>query len=194
MLAGRGYDQVYNVAGGIEAWGSAVAVGDQTLGLELFEEIHSPVEVLKAAYSLEQGLRIFYLDMAEEQAVPEVRAMFNQLADIEIKHQDAIYETYADLVETPVTREVFESQVALKAMEGGRTTEEYLSAFSPELESETVVISLAMSIEAQALDLYMRAADLTVDERAREMFLKIANEEKTHLARLGELMDQVAAG
>ncbi len=193
MLAGAGFEQVYNVAGGIQAWGSGVAVGEPLHGLELFSDLESPSEVLKTAYSLEQGLRDFYLDMADQFNEPPVHDLFLQLAEIEVKHQDSIYEMYTEMVEDPLSREAFESGITQKALEGGRTTEEYLAAFSSDLTSETVVISLAMSIEAQALDLYLRAAAQAEEGVSQEAFYRIANEEKAHLAMLGDLMEEVQA-
>ncbi|MCG8564590.1 MAG: sulfurtransferase [Desulfobacterales bacterium] len=193
MLAGRGYEQVYNVSGGIEAWGAQVAVGDPTLGMELFTDLESPVEALKTAYSLEQGLREFYLDMAKQTGNPSVKAMFSQLSEVEVKHQASIYAIYQELTDAPLGKFEFEAQAAMKAMEGGRTTGEYLAAFGGDMDSEVVVISLAMSIEAQALDLYLRAGELVDNTDSKAVFLRIANEEKTHLQSLGDLMEQVSA-
>ena len=54
------------------------------------------------------------------------------------------------------------------AAEGGMTTEEYVSFFKPDLESPEGVIGLAMSIEAQALDLYARASERAAQEESRK--------------------------
>ena len=61
--------------------------------------------------------------------------------------------------------------------------------FQPDWESPVDIISLAMSIEAQALDLYARAAARSDDPRSRKALKKIAEEERVHLEQLGELMD-----
>ena len=74
-------------------------------------------------------------------------------------------------------------------MEGGMTTEAYVDMFQPHLASAIDVISLAMSIEAQALDLYQRAAESADNPRTKRVLLDIAGEERSHLNRLGELMD-----
>ena len=81
--------------------------------------------------------------------------------------------------------------VTQKAMEGGLTTQEYLDLFNPDLESEIDVISLAMSIEAQALDLYQRVGAGLSSEASLGIIGKIADEEKQHLASLGRLMDSM---
>jgi len=76
-------------------------------------------------------------------------------------------------------------------LEGGLSTREYLDLFSPDLNSETEVISLAMSIEAQALDLYQRVSSKIDDPQSKDIINKIANEEKAHLAVLGKLLDSL---
>ncbi len=48
-----------------------------------------------------------------------------------------------------------------------------------------------MGLEANAYDRYLKMADVSEDDDAKEMFLTIAKEEKGHLRKLGELLDQV---
>ena len=51
-----------------------------------------------------------------------------------------------------------------------------------------------MSIEAQALDLYIRSAVWTQNAENRAILEQIASEEKTHLERLGQLLDELVGG
>ena len=74
------------------------------------------------------------------------------------------------------------------------TTEEYMDRFKPDFDSPVDVISLAMSIEAQALDLYIRSAVWTQNAENRAILEQIASEEKTHLERLGQLLDELVGG
>jgi rubrerythrin len=45
-----------------------------------------------------------------------------------------------------------------------------------------------MSLETDALDLYLRMASKSQDEETKAVFYTLADEEKTHLRRLGELL------
>lgn len=191
MLSGKGFKKIFNMAGGIKAWQSETAIGSKELGMDIFVDKESPVEILKTAYSLEQGLREFYLAMEKKTDNSEVKKLFALLSDIEVKHQMSIFMACRDLTSNEITREDFESQVTSKAMEGGLTTDEYLDLFQPDLESPVDVISLAMSIEAQALDLYQRLGMEIKNPVSRDIVEKIANEEKAHLASLGDLMEQI---
>lgn len=191
MLSGKGFQKVFNVSGGIKAWQAKTAIGPQDLGLDLFTGKEEPLDVLKVAYSLEQGLREFYLQMEKEAENPKIEDLFAKLSEIEVKHQMSIYIAYNDISTEEVSKDEFEKMVEIKALEGGLSTREYLELFGSDLDSETQVISLAMSIEAQALDLYQRLSLKVENRQARDIINKIAKEEKAHLASLGKLMDSL---
>lgn len=194
MLSGKGFSTVYNMSGGIKAWQSKTAVGAWDLGMDLFSGRESAGDVLKVAYSLEQGLHRFYLDMEKKVSNPAVKDLFVKLSEIEVKHQMSIYLAYNDVTGEDLGKDRFEKMVETKALEGGLSTREYLDLFRPDLDSETDVISLAMSIEAQALDLYQRVAFKIKDPDSQAIINQIANEEKSHLASLGKLMDSLGKG
>ena len=173
------------------AWKSKTAIGSQDRGLNFFTGKEEPLDILKVAYSLEQGLREFYVTMEESAKHEKVKDLFAKLSDIEVKHQMSIYTAYNNISDRELSKDEFENQVEKKALEGGLTTSEYLALFNPDLDSETDVISLAMSIEAQALDLYQRVGLKIENLESKDIINKIANEEKVHLASLGKLMDSL---
>jgi rubrerythrin len=191
MLAGKGFENVYNVAGGFKGWKSEAAFGKEELGLELFTGDESPEKTLVVAYSLEAGLRDFYLSMITDVKNNDTKDLFQKLSEIEVKHQDRIFNEYITITGKSVDREEFEKSTVSKEIEGGLTTEEYMNFFQPDLESMEDIIALAMSIEAQALDLYMRAADKTSNPQSKKVLTQIAEEERTHLAQLGKLMESI---
>ena len=191
-LAGKGFDQVINLSGGFKAWTGQRAFGPEEEGVDLFTELDSPEQILATAYSLEDGLRDFYLRMLERAYDEKIKSVFRLLADIEIKHKDRLFEEYTRLTGKD-DRGAFECSFVTPLMEGGMTTQEYLERFRPDMDSPVDVVSMAMSIEAQALDLYMRAAVWTTNEGNRAVLEQIASEEKAHLARLGQLLDDLYA-
>jgi rubrerythrin len=191
LLASKGYSKIYNLAGGYKGWESEVAYGDETQGLELFSGLESTEKSLTIAYSLEQGLREFYLSMLSRVANEAAKQLFEQLADIEIIHQKRIFAEFLRVTAREITREEFEKDIVGKAVEGGLTTDEYINRLQPDLESPAEIIGLAMAIEAQALDLYQRAADRHADESGQKVLMQIAKEEQTHLKLLGDLMEKI---
>jgi len=191
LLAGQGFKNLYNLAGGIKAFDGATAVGSQDLGLALFEGRETGSEALLAAFGLETGLKDFYATREAAAANPEVRSLFGKLGGIEIKHQERIVAEYNRLTGESASREDLETRTSGSDMEGGLTTEEYMQLFNPDLESVVDIAAIAMSIEGQALDLYMRAAAASRDEEGRRMLMQMADEEKAHLALLGDLVDAI---
>ena len=159
----------------------------------MFRELGSAEEILLTAYSLEEGLQDFYLKMLKTVSSPETGKLFQKLADIEDIHKKKIIDEYTRITGSRDTL-LLKNKVKENVLEGGMTTEEYIELFSPDLEQESEVISLAMSIEAQALDLYTRAARKTEDDRNREILDRIASEEQHHLEQLGGLLDTVMEG
>ena len=191
MLAAKGFKEVINLTGGIKAWNSEKAVGREEQGLELFSGKESPEETLIVAYSLEEGLREFYVSMVSRVEEENVRKLFELLSSIEVKHQDRILSEYGRITGKPVSREEFAQKTVGPAMEGGLTTEEYLQLYQPDLEVAEEVISLAMAIEAQALDLYQRAAERAGTDAAQSALIQIANEERAHLEQLAKLFESL---
>jgi len=191
MLSGKGFKNVYNLSGGIRAWNNEIAVGPPDLGLHLFSGKESTEETIIVGFGLEQGLREFYLDMANRVVSAEAKSLFTKLADIEILHQEHLFKLYQDITGTTVSMEDFSTGTVQPAMEGGLSTEEYLNLYNPDLESEQDILSLALSIEAQALDLYQRAADNSPDDNSRKILQQIANEERAHMKRLAHYLDTI---
>ena len=143
------------------------------------------------AFGLETGLKDFYISQEDASSNLDVKALFKKLGRIEVKHQERIVDEYCRLTGESATLKDLELQTSGPEMEGGLTTEEYMDLFNPDLESAVDVISIAISIEAQALDLYMRAAESSSDDSGRRMLIKMADEEKTHLTLLGDLLDNI---
>lgn len=190
QLGGGDYPEVYNLSGGFKAWQANKAVGPEDSGLEVFDGKESVADVLVVAYSLEGGLQEFYLSMAERVANTPARELFTKLADIEVHHQDAIFAQYKRLTGHKTDRRQFEEQVVVSAVEGGLSTEQFLELYEADLDSTVDIIGLAMTIEAQALDMYSRAARDVADEKSKEALIQIAREEENHLKLLGELLDR----
>ena len=189
MLTGMGFKKVINMAGGIKAWNGNKAVGPEDTGLYLFTGAETLPKVLIVAYSLEKGLQEFYLSMTEQVSEVAARNLFDKLARIETNHQERLLVEYRKQTGTNPTKDEFEQSYVVKAMEGGLTTEEYLELYQLDLENETEVISMAMAIEAQALDLYQRTADRAAAEDIKRALMQIADEERAHLKQLASLLE-----
>ena len=192
MLSGMGFNEVYNVKGGIKAWNGVKAAGPAEEGIALITGEESPSEMMVLAYGMEEGLRGFYEAMAEKMGDGEALNLFNRLAAIEVKHKEKIFELYKSTEKEEPSLEEFEARIVSHVMEGGMTTEEFLRANQPALDSVDDVLNMAMTLESQALDLYLRYSLKSKDEKTRNVLYQISEEEKTHLRLLGDLKEKSA--
>lgn len=189
MLAGKGFRKVYNLSGGIKAWKKEIAVGAEETGLHLFTREESPEKAIVVGFGLEMGLRDFYLSMQSKVSLESTKALFTKLADIEILHQQRLVELYTEITGATLTMTEFAEKIAEPALEGGLTTEEYLQLYAVDVDSEIEVLGLALAIEAQALDLYLRAAAQSDKPATKQVLQQIAAEERNHIARLSSYID-----
>ena len=185
MLAGQEFGKVYNLSGGFHAWQGSAAQGLEQEGLFLFTGRESPKEILVIAYALEEGLRKFYATMQDQVEDAETGHLFETLAAMETGHKKRIFQEYSRLFPTAPGVDAFEEKVVGEAMEGGFTTEEFLSMFQIDLGSPKAALILALGVEAQALDLYVRASRRKDMAKAHDALLWLAEEEKAHMMQLG---------
>jgi len=187
-LSGRGFQQVYNLTGGIAAWNGGKASGPAEMGMAYLTGRESLEEVVALAYGMEQGLAEFYRSVGRETQDKDTRDVLLKLAGIEEKHQEKLYRLHLTL-DPSSDRKKLENRFVPGVMEGGFTTEEFLDQHRSMLDTPTHVLSLAMMLETQAFDLYMRYAQQGKDQESKKVLQDIGEEEKAHIAALGRLMD-----
>jgi rhodanese-related sulfurtransferase/rubrerythrin len=188
MLSGLGFKEVYNLAGGIKAFQGAKATGPQELNLELVRGDETPVEIIALSYGMENGLQLFYETMQEKTRDQDLRDLFSMLARVEARHKQRLLERYRQM-EPAGNRPTLPDRSAPEILEGGFNLKEFLEKNEPYLQTGPQVLDLAMMLETQALDLYLRLAGRCSQAAAREVLLSIAEEEKAHLASLGRLLE-----
>lgn len=191
-LSGRGFPLVYNLSGGFEAWQGRKAVGPEEPGDALFTDLPDPDTVIPMAYCMEAGLCLFYEVLAGEAEDPALRKLLLLLSGVEDRHKDRLYAVYKAGATDPEDREAFEKRAGDTLVEGGETTEAFIERNRGALRTSRDVLNLAMMLETQALDLYLRTARKMKNPAAAEVMYDLAKEETAHLASLGELMDKLA--
>jgi rubrerythrin len=186
-LAGQGFNEVYNLKGGIMAWHGLSVAGPAEVGMAVLRGDETPAEIIVLAYGMEEGLRSFYETMASQTPDHEVSALFGNLAGIEVLHKEKLYKLYKGYDSGVVDMEGLESKIEAEIMEGGLTAEEFIAQNRSAMKTVPDILDVAMMIEGQALDLYMRYSQKTEDRESKETLYDIAEEEKAHLAALGDL-------
>ena len=189
LLSGLGFNEIYNLEGGIMGWQGNKAAGPRELNLELVRGDETPVEMIALTYGMEMALGTVYREMAERSDDPELKSLLTMLADIENQHKKRLLEILAE-TDSPISdMDAYEAELRPSILEGGFGLDDFIKENKSFFGSVLGVLELAMMLETQALDLYLRFADKSADERTQKVLFSIADEEKAHLSSLGNLMD-----
>ena len=149
----------------------------------------TPQEIIVLAYGMEMGLGGFYETVAKKTDDSETAGVLTKLAGIEEKHKQRLFNLYLSLEPTVADKKAFESEIVSEVMEGGFTTEEFLAQNRESLRTVPDVLDIAMMLETQSLDLYMRYSQQVKDDKSKTVLYDLAQEEKAHLKALGRLME-----
>lgn len=186
LLAGQGFASVYNMAGGIKAWQGAQAVGPQSAGLELLVGQDAFADAVSLAYAMEDGLQAFYRGLAARAVDAEDQQLYLRLMGFEDGHKARLlveYRRVHGMEAAPTSRQG-------GIIEGGEKAEALLAQVAGR-RGKQPILTFAMALETQALDLYLRLARQSEHPEVKELFLRLSAEEKGHLAWLSDAVDTV---
>jgi rubrerythrin len=174
--------------GGIRAWKGLTASGAPEAGMAYFPPESSPSELTALAWVLEKGAKRFYSEAASEVSDAGAARLFRDLAAAEEKHMESLYRIHREISGAPddpgIPDSVIPSSSAKDYMEGGVETAKALEWARGKSAAE--VLEFALALEVNAYDLHLKIQERSRDPRAKQMFARIADEEKAHLNRLQE--------
>ncbi len=194
LLAGHGFKQIYNVAGGIKAWKGGVAKGPVELNMDMVRGDETPAEIIRLAYGMEDCLGTFYRGARATATDGEVAAFLEKLAAVEDRHKQYLQELSTTMEGNDAAANALGAEPSAATMEGGFRSDELLRDNEMFLRSIPDLLDLSMMVETQALDLYIRFAAKVENQQAKDMLSKLADEEKGHLQALGRLRQEKTAG
>ncbi|MGW8287399.1 MAG: ferritin family protein [Desulfobulbales bacterium] len=193
MLLGSGLENVYTMEGGIRAWKGMVAHGPPEAGMAYFTPAEGAEEMVGLAWALEEGSKLFYEGVAEYYSSDkEAQEMFRWLVSAEKNHEKNLLETYETLTgakpDFEKLRTKFTDKLNGSVMEGGIVVKEALSWAKGKGVQDS--LELAMAMEVNAFDLYIKMSRAIEDQQARQIFKKLSEEEQVHLEKLTDLLDK----
>lgn len=183
ILSREGFERVYSMEGGINAWKGLVAKGVPDAGMAYFGRGKTAEELTALAYLLEEGSRKFYAEMSLKGGEREFPEIFRELAADEEKHKSSLAELNPALsgrLGTAVADEAY--------LEGGMLLREALD-WAREKEWKEV-LDLSILLEANAIDLYIKMERAVGEGRSKELFRELSNQERTHLQRLSRFLEE----
>lgn len=193
LLQGQGFREVYNLEGGIKAWDGLAAQGPAGWGLEILDPGEGPAQVLAAAFSLERGLAACYQALAQGAASPELAELYQRLAGFEDRHMARLRRAWEQLPPDQRHGAELDPYGPAPRMEGGWAVEEFVAGHKAAGQGAEEAVMLAMGLETQALDLYLRLAGRLGRPDSREVLHALGEEEKKHLQYLAEMLERLRA-
>ena len=198
-LCGLGFENVYNLNGGIRAWDYKVVKGTMedkliTGGEEIFD-------VLVVALMLEKGALEFYTKAKSLVKDEKAAQVFRRLVTMEDTHLQRLYMRYSQLLwemksllgasdELP-SLDQLKAELSTVYMEGGmRINEELVKMGDPAFMDDLEALEIGLEKEYAAYDFYMRVADTVDDHETRNLLNELAGEEKGHINLLLREMER----
>lgn len=190
LLCGLGFENVYNLDGGVRTWDYEVVKGtaEDTLitgGEETFD-------VLVVALMLEKGALEFYTKAQKRVKDEKAAQVFERLVAMEDTHLQRLYMRYSQLLwemksllgaadELPSLDQV-KDELSTVYMEGGmRINEELVKIGDLEFMDDLEALEIGLEKEYAAYDFYTRVIDMVDDHKTRNLFHELAGEEKGHI-------------
>lgn len=177
------------MAGGIEAWNGLVAGGVYEAGLAYFSRASRAEELISLSFALEEGNRVFYERISRDRKEEEAASIFRSLGQAEERHKETLRELHARVSGKVGDPAHLEGMEGGRYLEGGAPLQETLEWAKGKALGE--ILELAIAMEANALDRYIKMGRSVADERSREVFLALSREEQQHLERMTTLLDRL---
>ncbi len=144
------------------------------------------MDILEYAMKMEKDGEQYYRRTAEKVNNKGIKTILSMLADEEVKHYNALARVQAqqpaEMVETVIladAKNVFEQMI-----DSGGTLD--TDAGQTELYKE------AQRIEEKSRDFYLEKAEEVSEEQQKELFLRLAEEEKKHYFLLENIIEFVS--
>ena len=178
--------------GGLRAWEGGVAEGAPEAGTAYFAAAGKPEEFIALAWMLEEGSRRFYAVVPSLVADEETKKLFSELATAEEHHKASLvnlYKTFTSEEPTPdFPGSIIPGETTGDTMEGGMSVSEALQWVKG--KDQEAIFELAMALETNSFDLYLKMRRQMKDAKSREVFDQLSTEEKKHLELLAALFER----
>jgi len=187
-LIGEDFKDVRHILGGIDGWLGNRAFGHYDLNLGLLKQDTEFSDAISMAFAMEEGMRLFYLELARETSDETFKKLYRKLASFEVEHKSDLSRKYLAVEGKELIQKEFEDR-QIQIMEGGVSAYITLIKSLAGTEDALDIFGLALAFEIQAYDFYVRLSRHTVRPEVKSFFLEMADAEKIHLAFISNEMD-----
>jgi rubrerythrin len=138
------------------------------------------LDIIKEAIRLELDGQSFFEHVADATHNELGKKMFTKLANDEAQHLKVFSDIFTQLVGEDWKKYVGDLKKQTKAPMIETLQRKVESAGKEGRASELEAISIAMDLERNAIEFFCKAANKTTDVKARDVFNRIADEERLH--------------
>ena len=192
IFSREGFKEVYSMEGGINAWKGLVAKGVPEAGMAYFEPARKPEELIALAWLLEEGSRRFYEEMGRSEKAPEAMNLFKDLSTDEEDHKGSLFRLYLDRSgqksDPSFPRSIVPTEPGMDYLEGGMALNQALEWAEGKGLGEA--LELSISLEVNAIDLYIKMERKVEEREAKKVFQVLSNQERKHLKRLSDFLEK----
>lgn len=192
MLIGAGFKDVLNMDGGIMAFNGIVASGGPEAGMFCFPATMSPAELVAMAWFLEDGTLKFINEIKEKCDSCNEPSLLNELTADKEGHKKSLALLYTEITgEGPgedFPGNAFELPSNDVMVGCAKTSEAIKWAMG---KKPLDILEFMMSLEANALDLYLKLARMSDSDEARKIFMKLADDEITSIKRIAGIFEKL---
>ncbi len=151
-------------------------------------------EAIVEAFSLEKGMREFYIYAVSKAKSNEARNTFMELRDWEDRHMQYIESLYQAIMGDREldSYEEFRNRVPSDRVESGIPIREAQAFFETRKPSDEIeIIDFALEMEGKAYDFYRRSSESAEDTNAQVVFREVMAQEKKHIDALRALKQSI---
>jgi rubrerythrin len=155
--------------------------------------IYKAADIWEMALEIEKSGELFYSAVAKKTQSPEVRALFEDLAEQEVLHYATfkkLSQTTWDLTEMPAGHwDEYLTYLQATIQSAFFQGRDKALALADQVTDQKEALRMAMGFEKETLLFFYDLRDM-VSASDRETITRIVEEEKRHLQRLGALLQQ----
>lgn len=191
MLNGGGFDNVYNMEGGILAYNGLVAAGPPETGAFCFSENMTPDQLVAMAWYIEDGSQRYFDSVKNISQDHELKVNFARLIEHKIAHKESLLQLFQKISGQSTTDD-FPTSVLQRpphtVMAGCVSVPEAVNWSKNKKVSD--ILDFLMALEANTFDLYLKLGRQVESDRARKVFMELSEEEARHLEQLSSIFEK----
>ncbi len=185
FLRGIGFDEAFNMTGGIIRYNGLVASGPPEAGAVCFPGSLTATQLAATAWVLEEGNIEFIEKLCHNILNDHEPVLFDEILEAKRVHQETLSRLAGEIKGLPESSDFPGGEIDLPSealMVGCVKVSAALQWASDKRMND--LLELMMTLSANAYDFYLRLGRLTKSHEERRVFEVMADEEHHHLARL----------